>query len=318
MAERLPTVSVVVPTHERRDLLPATVEPLLDDAATSELVVVVDGSSDGSFEWLRERAADEPRLRALSTPGLGPAAAREAGVRAASGAVLLLVDDDVVAERGLVSGHARRHAGEEGLIVVGYMPPRVPSIRRAGDFAVRLYAREYEQACRVYERDPDAVLLGLWGGNVSLRRSDFVRVQERGGDAPVRYHEDRDFGLRCRRAGLRAAFDRSLRAVHRHRRDLAGFARDARAQGFGLRVVHHRHADVLGPLPGDAFERGLARPFRGLVRAARRRRAGRVLALAVAAITWSAGRVRAWRLEERAARLLRRVEQQRGASGGTA
>jgi glycosyltransferase involved in cell wall biosynthesis len=313
--ERLPTVSVVIPTRGRRDVLPAAMDPLLGDPAATEVVVVLDGPEDGSIEWVESRAAAEPRLRAVCTPGLGPGAARDAGVRAASGAVVLLVDDDVIAEPGLVSGHARRHAREEGLLVAGYMPARVPAARHAGDFAMRLYAHEYEQACRSYERDPDAVLRGLWGGNVSLRRSDFLRVQERGGDAPVRYHEDRDFGLRCRRAGLRPAFDRSLRAVHRHRRDLAGFARDARAQGFGLRVVHDRHADILGRLPGDAFERGLARPLRPLVRAGRRRRAGGLVALAVAAATRGAGRARAWRIEERAARLLRRIEQQRGASG---
>jgi glycosyltransferase involved in cell wall biosynthesis len=315
MSERLPTVSVVIPTHGRRELLPAAVEPLLEDPAASEVVVVVDGSADGSFEWVADRAANDARLRAVRTPGLGPGAARDAGVRAASGAVVLLVDDDVIAEPGLVSGHARLHARQDGLLVAGYMPPRVPAARHAGDFALRLYAEEYEQACRSYERDPDAVLLGLWGGNVSLRRCDFLRVQERGGEAPVRYHEDRDFGLRCRRAGLRSAFDRSLRAVHGHRRDLEGFARDARAQGFGRRVVHELHADILGPLPGDAFERGLAGPLRRLVRAGRRRRAGRWVALALALLTEAAGRARAWRLEERAARLLRRVEQQRGASG---
>jgi glycosyltransferase involved in cell wall biosynthesis len=318
MPERLPTVSVVVPTRGRRDVLPAAVEPLLGDPAASEVVVVLDGSEDGSMEWVESRAAVDPRLRAACTPGLGPGAARDAGVRVASGAVVLLVDDDVIAEPGLVSGHARRHAREEGLLVVGYMPPRVPAARHAGDFALRLYADEYEQACRSYERDPDAVLLGLWGGNVSLRRSDFLRVQERGGEARVRYHEDRDFGLRCRRAGVRPTFDRSLRAVHRHRRDLAGFARDARAQGFGLRVVHERHADVLGRLPGDAFERGLARPLRVLVRAARCRHAGRAVALAATVVTRSAGWARVWRLEERAARLLRRIEQQRGASGTAA
>lgn len=314
MPERLPTVSVVIPTHGRRDLLPAAVEPLLGDPAAGELVVVVDGSADGSFEWVSERATGEPRLRAVRTPGVGPAAARAAGVEAASGAVVLLVDDDVIAEPGLVSGHARRHAREEGLLVAGYMPPRVPAARQAGDFAVRLYAREYEQACRSYERDPEAVLLGLWGGNVSLRRSDFMRVEARGA-AQVRYHEDRDFGLRCRRAGLRPAFDRSLRAVHRHRRDLEGFARDARAQGLGRRVVHDRHADILGRLPADAFEHGLAPPLRALVRAGRRRRAGRWVAIATTAVARGAGRAGAWRLQERAARLLRRVEQQRGASG---
>jgi glycosyltransferase involved in cell wall biosynthesis len=306
---------VVMPTHGRRELLPAAVEPLLDDPAASELVVVVDGSSDGSLEWVADLATDEPRVRPVSTQGVGPAAARAAGVRAASGAVVLLVDDDVVAEPGLVSGHAQRHARMDGLLLAGYMPPRVPAARHADDFALRLYADEYERACRSYERDADALLLGLWGGNVSIRRSDFVRVQERGGDAPVRYHEDRDFGLRCRRAGLRPAFDRSLRAVHRHRRDLEGFVRDARAQGLGQRVVHERHADILGPLSGDEFECGLAWPLRALVRAGRLRCAGRWVAAAVTALTRAAGRARAWQLQERAARLLRRVEQQRGASG---
>jgi glycosyltransferase involved in cell wall biosynthesis len=314
VAERLPSVSVVMPTRGRRTLLPDAVEPLLDDPATSELIVAVDGPDDGSLEWVAARARDDARLRAVRGPGGGPGRARAAGVWAASGDVVMLVDDDVIARHRLVSGHARRHAERRGIVVVGYMPPDMPARGASGNVAQRLYAREYEDACRAYERDADAVLLALWGGNLSLRRRDFLRVAEQGEPA-LRYHEDRDFGLRCRSAGLQPVFDRSLRAEHRHRRDLAAFARDARAQGAGRRWVHSRHADALGPLPEDAFDGGLARPLGAIVRAARRRRAGRLIALALRGATQAAGRGRAWRAEERAARLLRRVEQQRGAVG---
>src|SRR3954452_25167071 len=114
-----PRVSVVVPTYNRRALLGAVVDALLADPATSELIVVVDGSTDGSLELLRERAATEPRLRPLWTANRGELAARELGLEAAQHPIVLFVDDDVLAGAGLVSGHAAHHAGTRGLVVVG-------------------------------------------------------------------------------------------------------------------------------------------------------------------------------------------------------
>jgi GT2 family glycosyltransferase len=313
MADRLPSVSVVMPTFNRRRLLPGVVEPLLADDAAAEVIVVVDGCDDGSYEWLVARAGDSPQLRPLWIENRGENGARAAGIRAAQGDVVLLLDDDVRAAPGLARGHAVHHAAVPGLVVVGYMPPELPPERRPGDFTTRLYAREYGRLCRSYEQDADTVLMNLWAGNVSMRREDALRVIVAADPPALAYHADRELGLRCRDAGLRGVFDRSLRAAHLHTRSLDGFARDARAQGAGRIALHRLHRGSLGPHSPEWITHGAPAPARGLLRLCRRPRAGRATAATLRWITAQAGRARAFRLEELSGRLLRRVEQQRGA-----
>jgi GT2 family glycosyltransferase len=309
----LPSVSVVMPTYNRRSLLQRVVEPLLADPAASEVVVVVDGCRDGSYEWLVERAGGDRRLRPLWIENQGENGARRAGIERARGEVVLLLDDDVAASPGLASGHARRHAGRSGLVVVGYMPPPARAERRPGDFTTRLYAREYESVCAGYERAPERILHGLWAGNMSLRREDCLRVMVDGAAPALAYHADRELGLRCLKAGLRGEFDRSLRAAHLHTRTLDGFARDARAQGAGAATVHALHGDVLGPLPAAAFDHGLPAPAAAWLRLCRRPRVAAASSRVLRALTPAAGRARLRSAEEAAGRLLRRIEQQRGA-----
>src|SRR3954451_16196462 len=176
MAEH-PRVSVVAPTYNRAHGLPAFVEPLLREEALHELVLAVDGSRDGSVEWLRAKAEADPRVKALELPNRGAGRARQAGIEAATGDVIVLLDDDVIAEPGLVAGHARHHTALEPKLVVGYMPndweELAPDRRAVG----RLYRDAYEHYVERYRRDPDFVLRGLWGGNLSMPREQFLRVR---------------------------------------------------------------------------------------------------------------------------------------------
>jgi glycosyltransferase involved in cell wall biosynthesis len=308
----LPSVTVALATHERRALLPRVLAPLLDDSATSEVVVVVDGSRDGSLELLRELAHDDSRVRPVFIEPSGRSRAQQAGIDRAESEIVLLLDDDVIAEPGLVSGHARHHVQAQGVVVVGYMPPILPEVRGPGEFATFLYAQEYEAMCSAYERDRDRVLRNLWGGNVSLRRDDLARVPLHWDDE-TSYHSDRDFGLRCRRAGLAGVFDRSLRARHLHTRSLEGFLRDARSQGAGHVRVHQLHRETIGELDLDYFETGSRYLRRRVVRISRSRLVRPLIAGALRAAVRIAGSLRRFSLETRAARLLRLIEQQRGA-----
>ncbi|HLG66647.1 MAG TPA: glycosyltransferase [Acidimicrobiales bacterium] len=312
--EGWPSVSVVMPTSGRRERLPAVVAPLLAEAAVSQLVVVVDGCDDGSMEWLADLAASEPRLLAVwrEHPG-GAQVARADGLERATGDVVLFLDDDVLACPGLAEGHAAHHARTRGLVVVGYMPVRLPARRLPGQFATYLYAQEYEGRCRAYDGDADEVLRTLWWGNVSLRRADAQRVGLVAPGLEGVYHEDRDFGLRCRQAGLRAVFDRSLRAEHLHQRDVEGFVRDAWSQGMGRVLVHERHAEVTGPLVARAFGEGLPPGLRWLVSLARWPRAARAELSVLAAALRLAGALRLFALETAAGRVARRVAQRAGA-----
>jgi glycosyltransferase involved in cell wall biosynthesis len=307
-----PTISVVVATYNRRALLPAVVESLLADKGADEVVVVVDGSDDGSFQFLKETALADGRLRPLLIENRGKMAAKQAGVEIAGGDFVLLFDDDQIADEGLVSGHlSAQMTSRPGTIVVGYVPTRVPQSHR-GSFTTELYARAYEYRCDEYERNPDKILWNLMTGNLSLRRDDCLSVGLSSPSYTARYHADRDFGLRCLKAGLTARFDRALSSIHSYERSVDAFFSDARDQGRGTAYMHQLHEDVLGPLDPGILTSNLPRPARVLVIASRRDRIRRPVEALFRAAVQATGALRMFGVEKRAAQVVRRLEFQRG------
>ena len=305
MRPRLPPVSVVIPTFQRRHRLPRLLAPLLGDAATHELIVIDDGSTDGSAELLAHVASDDPRVRALRTRNRGQAAAQDLGASMATGDVVLLLDDDVVPGASLVTGHAQRHAGESNLVVVGYMPVSCAS-DPSGDWIVRRYAQRYARKITEWERAPERILAGLWGGNVSLRRTHLAKVPLAAPGYDISYHVDLDFGLRCQRAGLRGVFDRSLRATHEYSRPVEGFLRDRAASATDRVILHRIHADVLGPLPESYFRSDSPRAARIALRALRGRGSGTAQRL-LESVVARAGRHGLSPVEAKACDLLERL-----------
>jgi glycosyltransferase involved in cell wall biosynthesis len=91
-----PDVSIIVPTRNRLRLLPMTIASLLGQGDVAvEVVVVDDGSTDGAEQWLKDRAAVEPRLKVERHPvSRGVSAARNRGISLASGRWVAFCDDD--------------------------------------------------------------------------------------------------------------------------------------------------------------------------------------------------------------------------------
>lgn len=312
--ETLPSTSVVIPTFNRRARLPRLMASLLDDAGAFEVLVVVDGCRDGSFELLEDLSRTERRLRPVFVENGGANRARFEGVRRAAGEVVVVLDDDVVAVPGLVEGHARHHAPRSHLVVLGYMPTVLPPNRRPGMFATYLNARDYELACMRYDADSSWILRGFVAGNMSLRRTDYLRVAGGGEELVDGYHADLDFGLRCLKSGLRGVFDRRLVARHEHTRSLDGFVRDAHSSGLSWLHVHSVHGDLLGPVSPAIYANRLPRLLRRLLRAARRPRIRKAAVRMLGFIVRAAGALRLFPLETRAAQLLRRLVSQHAAA----
>jgi glycosyltransferase involved in cell wall biosynthesis len=310
-----PSIAAVIPTHARRARLPELLDAVLAEPF-SEVVVVVNGGDDGSLELLRARAAEDRRLKPLAIAIASKPAAVLRGIEESSSEAVLILDDDVLPRPGLAVGHSRHHAAGSGRVIVGYMPVASRPRRHRGEFGTELYSRAYERVCAEYEADPHSILQGLWGGNVSLRRKDALRIYSDEQDAGVRRHlrhEDRDFGLRCAELGLDAVFDRDLLAEHRHRVTPQQFLATMRRSGEARWAVHHNHRDALGPLPDDFFFREVPLPGRTLVRLSRRRHGYRPMRALLGAFTRLAGSLHLFRLETHAGWLLGMVEQQRGA-----
>lgn len=107
--DTLPAVSIVIPTHNRREWLAGAVDSVLEqDYANLEALVVDDGSGDGTADLLRDygRRWPEHRFRHLSQANAGQARAINRGNRAARGEILGYLSDDDVLLPGAVSALA--------------------------------------------------------------------------------------------------------------------------------------------------------------------------------------------------------------------
>jgi glycosyltransferase involved in cell wall biosynthesis len=94
-------LSIIVPTHQRRDLVLRLLKALAQQdlpAGPVEVIVVADGCSDGTVEAVTSLSIPFP-LQVLEQSHGGQAAARNHGAARARGDGLLFLDDDVVLER---------------------------------------------------------------------------------------------------------------------------------------------------------------------------------------------------------------------------
>jgi glycosyltransferase involved in cell wall biosynthesis len=81
----------------------------MGDAAIEgyEVVLVDDGSTDGTLAWLVTNAADFPHVRSLLQNHQGPAAARNLGVEQAKGDTIVFIDSDLVVTENFLQAHAQ-------------------------------------------------------------------------------------------------------------------------------------------------------------------------------------------------------------------
>jgi glycosyltransferase involved in cell wall biosynthesis len=104
-------VTVVIPLYNERENIAKTIEAveaaLRDAGMDAEIVVVDDGSTDGSGEAARRAAGDLP-LRVLEQPNGGRYAARKTGLEAAAGEYVLFLDSRVRLQPGALAFVAER------------------------------------------------------------------------------------------------------------------------------------------------------------------------------------------------------------------
>ncbi|MBI2456225.1 MAG: glycosyltransferase [candidate division NC10 bacterium] len=95
------TVTVIVPVFNARRTVDGCLQALGRLTPPADQVILVDnGSTDGSYERLAAFANGRPGVMLLREARRGPAPARNAGIRAAAGEILAFLDSDCVAEPG--------------------------------------------------------------------------------------------------------------------------------------------------------------------------------------------------------------------------
>ncbi len=103
--------SVVIPTYDRKSILAKCLLALenqqFGNSVTDyEVIVVDDGSTDGTIEWLAANREDLSHVRSICQSHQGPAAARNLGVEDAKGDTIIFIDSDLVVTEHFLQAHA--------------------------------------------------------------------------------------------------------------------------------------------------------------------------------------------------------------------
>ena len=244
--------SVVIPTYNRLDQLRAVVAAVRDQAlpvgVDLELVVVDDGSDDGSWDWL-ESEAGAPGLTAIRQPKGGPARARNRGVEAASGELVLFLGDDTEPQQSWLVTHLEEHRlfGDRGpLAVLGYT-----SFAPDSDSPFLRFINEYgAQFGYLLIEDPRSVPFNFfYTSNISLSRAELVKLDGFREDFPAAAWEDIEFAYRAVRGGLKIRYQPRARTIHRHCIRPRTFCRRQRTSGLSAAIfadLHPELAEFLG------------------------------------------------------------------------
>lgn len=96
-------ISVVIPTYNRQPILEKCLRAMEEQQLPPkspvqgyEIVLVDDGSTDGTVQWLQTHAAEYPHVRLFEQDHKGPAIARNFGVQVAKGDTIVFIDSDLV------------------------------------------------------------------------------------------------------------------------------------------------------------------------------------------------------------------------------
>ena len=242
-------VSIITPAYD--------VAPFIGDAVASaraqcharwEMVVVDDGSRDGTALAAERAAEGDPRIRVIRQENAGVSAARMAGLAVARGDVLLFLDaDDWLAPDALSRLDTRLTAAPAAVVAYGGFASMADEAR-PGDLPLRLKTGPFPDG-DILERLLVENLMAN-GGHMLIRREAFDRA---GGFRPdIRYGEDWECWIRLALLGPFAAVPDRAPLLHVRERQGSAYrrmARDAAAFGPAMRAIWENPALLarLGP-----------------------------------------------------------------------
>jgi mycofactocin system glycosyltransferase len=248
---RTDDVTVVIPVKDRPAGLARLLSALRADPATADLpVVVVD---DGSADPL----GDLPGVRVLRHPtAVGPAAARNAGLRAASTSFVAFLDSDCVPVAGWLE-RLLPHLRDPRLAVVA---PRIVALPDGK----QTWLTPYETAVSALDMGPSPASVRPLS-SVSYVPSAALLARRAalgdGFDETMRVAEDVDLVWRLTGCGWRVRYEPAALVAHEHPARTADWLRRRAYYGTGAALLAVRHGSAVAPVvlaPESALAWGLA------------------------------------------------------------
>lgn len=245
--------SVVIPSRDRPDLVVRTVRSVVRPGALKgreyEVIIVDDHSEPPVAEAFRGARLPGPVKIVRCEENRGRAGARNVGIRAARGEVVVMLDDDMEVAPSFLEAHLAAHESNPRAVVLG----RIVAAPELGRHPLLHY---------LDSRGPEKVPRGrpipmkyFLTGNASVRRAALDEVGLFDEEFSLYGGEDTELGMRLGRAGLTFLYVPEALAHHLHVVDLDHLCRRLVAYGReALPRMVDRHPELRSLLQLDILD----------------------------------------------------------------
>jgi cellulose synthase/poly-beta-1,6-N-acetylglucosamine synthase-like glycosyltransferase/peptidoglycan/xylan/chitin deacetylase (PgdA/CDA1 family)/spore germination protein YaaH len=235
-----PPVSVIIAAYNEEKVIERTVDSILQNGYPNmEIVVVDDGSKDGTLEVLRRGFANQPAVTILTQPNGGKSAALNNGILHAKYDILIAVDADTLFRAGSIARLARH-----------FVDPKVGAVSgnaRVGNkrnWITRFQSIEYIYGFNLDRRALDYLnAITVVPGAVGAWRKQLVL--ECGGFLHDTLAEDTDLTLAIRRLGYVIRYEQDAIAYTEAPEDTRNLAKQRFRWVFGTLQAVWKHRDAL-------------------------------------------------------------------------
>jgi glycosyltransferase involved in cell wall biosynthesis len=217
----VPSVSIVMPAYNREAYVGEALASLQSQPGVdADIIVVDDGSTDGTKNAVRSTAAMDSRVRLIENHHAGVAVARNTGVQAARGAFITFLDSDDLCAPGRLERQIQKLLSRPDITVVtGHS---------------RWFTRmtdDFQPAGSMWYRRTDPIL-----GNAMFRRSVFDTFGMF--DESLRFAEDIDFFFRLFEADVRILIEVEIATYYRQHPN--NMTKNEAAMYRGILAAYHK------------------------------------------------------------------------------
>src|SRR5579872_537868 len=234
-----PPVSVIIAAYNEEKVIVRTVRSILNNGyADLEVVVVDDGSKDGTLGVLNQAFASESRVRILTQPNGGKSAALNHAITEAKNDILVAVDADTVFRRGAIEKLVRHFSNRQVGAVSGNA--RVGNKRK---WIGKFQSIEYVYGFNLDRRALDLMnAITVVPGAVGAWRKDLVLAC--GGFGNDTLAEDTDITLAIRRLGYEIRYEQDAIAYTEAPETIRSLAKQRFRWSFGTIQAAWKHRDA--------------------------------------------------------------------------
>ncbi|MBI4175872.1 MAG: glycosyltransferase [Candidatus Aenigmarchaeota archaeon] len=227
--------SVIVPAYNSERVIALCIEALQRQSFSGdyEIIVVDDGSTDGTADAVRKQG----NVRLVEIRHAGPAAARNAGAKAAGGAILVFTDADCIPE-GNWLGEMLKPFTDKG---VAGVQGRYKSGQR--ELVARFVQLEIEERyARMRSRDR-IDFIGSY--SAAYRKGIFLEFGGFDESFSTASGEDPELSFKISKAGHRLVFNEAAVVGHMHPDSLGKYLRQKFRRAYWRVLLYKKHPDKI-------------------------------------------------------------------------